>query len=168
VKVFEVEILVSFGGWFDSAKVNGELISDNTFQGVRTKGTFMYNGKKYMIKFGDQSAAEWHFLENMVEEQDKKFFMPSIQGGYITFQNNRGKEERIGYIIQEFVEFDTYTSKIRLNSWAEIEGIIEKYNLSDLRAGSDGEGRNWSLVNGKPIIYDWGLGNCYEGIGLLS
>lgn len=161
--MFEVE--ARDRGWETDIFINGRLADmGHKLFGVRSKAVFTHEGRKYVVKLGMQSQAEWYFLENIVEESDKRYFMDSLQGGLAPYYDSNGKRRAdIGYIIQEFVTFER-GAELHRSHWNVVQYIIEKYKLRDLDGVSGDEGRNWSVVNGQPVIYDWGLGAHHDAI----
>lgn len=63
--------------------------------------------------------------------------------------------EKHSWIIQPFLKLEYPKQEAE---WAReiVDGLIKKYNMSDIASGY-GNFRNWAMVDGQPLIHDYGL-----------
>lgn len=105
-----------------------------------------YKTRKFIVKI-DTIALEAKRevkLWKRLDEEDRKHFVPilcsSLVGRWIC-------QERLDIIFANQIEYEE-----RNELWdAIIEPICEKYNLADLSPDW-----NWGMVDGVPMIYDYG------------
>lgn len=137
------------------------IYKDTGISGARTKAVFERDGEKYIIKLGSQSAAEYLFYQTLPDE-DKAFFMPIYQG-HADIEN-----PAVSYVIQKYVEIadagELTDAERRAAYDGSIKEIISRYNLG----GDVYLGKNWGLVDGAPVIFDYGVNDELEEIGGLS
>jgi hypothetical protein len=109
-----------------------------------TNGRNVYMTKDYVIKVDDNG---YHHDDMgvwmQIEPEDQQYFVPCIAQGET--------EDGTRWSVQPFVNFNTRESAKNDNARAIVYELIDKYNLSDMHSD------NWGVIDGKPIIFDYGM-----------
>jgi hypothetical protein len=141
----------------DSLEINGQTVFRCGLKGARGKYTFDMFGKKFILKLdssdipqGEREADIWANLD----PEDAIYFLPILTHGTVEI-NGRTRH----YIIQEIVNLDSSAgSDVAYGLWnAVLAPVVEKYDVGDDVGDDLGEYfSNWALVDGNPVIYDYG------------
>jgi hypothetical protein len=125
------------------ASIDGEIIKNIPSPESR----IIFKIKNMIIKFDarywrgysdSQCLTEVKMWNEVIEEQDKKYFQPIIDSG-------------INWIAQELIEFSPLP--FNRDAWKIIQAIAKKYHLVDIDPT-----KNWGMrLDGTPVIYDYGV-----------
>lgn len=140
---------LSYNRELDVAYLNGEKLIRSSGKDESRK--IFINGD-YIVKIEDKSSyhsqcqAEFR-LWNKIQNRDRKYFVPIL---YFT------RRKEWSAVIQPFLRIKKYNSERTSNKYYKmgIERMERKYNIDDL---CNWCGCNWGVVNGHPVIYDYGL-----------
>jgi hypothetical protein len=135
---------------------NGERLPRLPLIGARPKFGL---GDEFIIKMdagtaNPQSSTELLLWESL-DEADKRYFAP------IEFGRKFVSAESLGFIVQKRLNVNTDGSAKSGEAWGIVLDLKRKYNLSDLY---DGGCENWGMVDGSPVILDYGLGDMFYSI----
>lgn len=102
-----------------------------------------------------QSNAEYEVWKN-IEKKDRKYFAEVIayeKNKYIVFRR---------YL--DIDDINTPLQKIRKRHINKVESLTTKYDICDVNTGwyKGHVTHNWCLVDGKPLIFDYGFSDVYE------
>lgn len=111
--------------------------------------------ENYMDTDRKQSNSEFK-LWNNIEPNDRKYFAEVI-----AYEKNR-------YIVfRRYAEIDDINQpkqKIALKHIRKIDDLINKYDIADVETEiwkKTVETHNWGMVNGQPLIFDYGFADDY-------
>jgi len=123
---------------------NGQLLKNCRTPGCRV----IFKTKEYVIKLdnyvddyssNEQCEDEYKFWRYVRKTKLAKYFVPIVQ---------KGKNNKIHYVVQPRIKFQR--GKLSSESYKTIEDIESKTGLWDI-------GHNYTVNNGKVLIYDYAL-----------
>jgi hypothetical protein len=95
----------------------------------------------------DQSTNEFKIWQTLMDE-DRKHFAEVVDGGKVMGMN-------WSWVAQRYLNFENpWMHCVPPDIQALIESLKVRYNLLDIYGSYCG--RNWGVVNGTPVIYDYG------------
>jgi hypothetical protein len=118
-------------------KVNGIITRPHS----GSNGRSIYIARTYVLKVDDRG---YHHNDLVVwqriEPEDRKYFVPTLA---------QGTWHKRDWSVQPFVKLENgQTAKDRIL----VDRLTDKYGLSDIHDD------NWAKFEGRPIIFDYGLG----------
>jgi len=141
----------------DRKVIVGMDVIEEVHPGSGVRDTFFWGDLVVKIAYGAykyQTNRELYHWCEKVEEEDRQYFTPIIAHG-----ESENEDQPFSWVIQPYMEmeFPTVGSREPSTARAIIEHLVTKYNFGDIFTSSEGDTYcNWSIVNGHPMIHDYG------------
>lgn len=132
-EVGEERTIDAIGGYSRRIVFVRDLVVKITFHGVGSR-------------IWDQSGNELNVWQHLTKE-DRKHFAEVVGGGIVPVVG-------WSWVAQRFLKFDPNVSPVPDEIFNLIDTLKVRYNLRDISGNLCG--RNWGMVNGIPVIYDYG------------